>query len=506
MSKEKLDIVNEQEAREALADVRKDSTDTDWCLFSYEGPKSQKLVLVGKGNGGVSEMSQHLKDDIVGYGIVRKTDKIDDSITVKFAFIQWLGGNVPRMQKARISVQQGVIRDFIGQYHIDISCSHLSEISDAIVVEKIMLTSGSASRVLDKNTGTREVSSSGSSSVSKGVTSSGGKKASDTGVQFSDEASLKEALLDVRSDTSDTNWVLMTYDSSSPTSNSIVLLGKGSGGTTELVSHLVNNMVGYGLVRMSETIDESVTVKFAFIRFVGANVPRMLRARLGTHSGAISVLFSPYHVSLECEQTSEITDDAIMRMIRNASGTSIHVLSDQEAASKGVKTSTRSNQSYSSSKPMVPKMLSQEQSIQFVDEASLKADIKDVRNDATSTDWFLCGYEGGKGNTIVTLGKGSNGLEEMVQYLKDDIVAYGLLRKTDKIDESLTVKFVHIVWVGENIDRMHRARLGTHKGAINNLFAPYHVDCSFVNKSDISEEIIMQKIQDASGNRSKVRT
>jgi hypothetical protein len=55
--------------------------------------------------------------------------------------------------------------------------------------------------------------------------------------------------------------------------------------------------------------------------------------------------------------------------------------------------------------------------------------------------------------------------------VQDEIVAYGLLRRTNQFDESLTVKFVFVYWVGEKIDRMHRARLGTHKGAIEEFFA-----------------------------------
>jgi hypothetical protein len=45
--------------------------------------------------------------------------------------------------------------------------------------------------------------------------------------------------------------------------------------------------VGYGLVRLVERFDDSDTVKFVYIRWVGENIHRMLRARLGTHSGAI---------------------------------------------------------------------------------------------------------------------------------------------------------------------------------------------------------------------------
>ncbi len=47
------------------------------------------------------------------------------------------------------------------------------------------------------------------------------------------------------------------------------------------------DIVGYGLVRIVEKFDDSDTVKFVFIKWVGENIHRMLRARLGTHSGSV---------------------------------------------------------------------------------------------------------------------------------------------------------------------------------------------------------------------------
>ena len=63
----------------------------------------------------------------------------------------WLGDNVPRMQKARISVHQGKMREFIGQFHVDITASNKNEVTDEIIMEKISDASGSGSRVVDKN-------------------------------------------------------------------------------------------------------------------------------------------------------------------------------------------------------------------------------------------------------------------------------------------------------------------------------------------------------------------
>jgi len=154
---------------------------------------------------------------------------------------------------------------------------------------------------------------------------------------------------------------------------------------------------------------------------------------------------------------------------------------------------------------VVPKTLSQEQGIKLIDEEKLRADIKDVRNDNTDTNWVLVGYEGKKGNALISLGKGNGGIEELVSLLEDDMVGYALVRKTEKIDETLAVKFVHVVFLGENINRMHRARLGTHKGGVNALFAPYHVDIEATDKSELTDAALMNRIQDASGTNSKVK-
>jgi len=168
-----VEFVDESGGKAALQEVRKDSFDTDWCLFGYENAKSQKIVLLGKGSGGIEELKEQLKDDIVGYGLIRKTDKIDDSITVKFAFIMWVPDNVPRMQKARISVHKGKMQDFIGQFHVDITASVPTELSEQILTEKIMDTSGSGSRVLQG--GVKQLSSQSSSGTGSKATTTASK-------------------------------------------------------------------------------------------------------------------------------------------------------------------------------------------------------------------------------------------------------------------------------------------------------------------------------------------
>jgi hypothetical protein len=45
---------------------------------------------------------------------LRTTDQIDNSVTTKFVYIGWVGPKVGYMQKSRVSVHGGPIKQFIG--------------------------------------------------------------------------------------------------------------------------------------------------------------------------------------------------------------------------------------------------------------------------------------------------------------------------------------------------------------------------------------------------------
>lgn len=90
--------------------------------------------------------------------------------------------------------------------------------------------------------------------------------------------------------------------------------------------------------------------------------------------------------------------------------------------------------------------------------------------------------------------------------MKPELVLYGLYRTTERIDDSETVKFVFIDWRGAKIHRMQRAQLGTHSGAVRELFEPYHVDVLDASADDeVTEEIIKAKISKAAGTANYVK-
>ena len=89
----------------------------DWMAISYAGPRSQKWALIGSGSGGVSEIRELVKEDNVFFALFRLEDQIDDSTTVKFVMLNWLGEKLPRMAKARLSVHRGTIESLLNVFH-----------------------------------------------------------------------------------------------------------------------------------------------------------------------------------------------------------------------------------------------------------------------------------------------------------------------------------------------------------------------------------------------------
>jgi len=117
MASTELVFADEAECAGAIADLRDNNSPTNWCLFTYSETIKNSITFVGKGNSGAEEMKQFLNESKIFYGLVRVTDKIDQSVTVKFVFIIWCGEKVPFVQKGKMTTHKGSITNLIGQFH-----------------------------------------------------------------------------------------------------------------------------------------------------------------------------------------------------------------------------------------------------------------------------------------------------------------------------------------------------------------------------------------------------
>lgn len=136
----------QEKASAAMASVRRDEDPTDWMYIIFagtSGPSSQQLKVCesfscrttttakilsfqrtclflltsqfgGSGTGGIDALKANFPDNQICFALASMADKIDDSVTVKFIWINWLGSSVGTMMKARLSTQIGAVKEFMG--------------------------------------------------------------------------------------------------------------------------------------------------------------------------------------------------------------------------------------------------------------------------------------------------------------------------------------------------------------------------------------------------------
>lgn len=54
----------------------------------------------------------------------------------------------------------------------------------------------------------------------------------------------------------------------------------------------------YALVRLTQIVDRSTTIKFAFVSWVGDDVPPLRKAKLSTLRGEATQLLAPVHTEV----------------------------------------------------------------------------------------------------------------------------------------------------------------------------------------------------------------
>jgi len=227
-------------------------------------------------------------------------------------------------------------------------------------------------------------------------------------------------------------------------------------------------------------------------------------------------LVGQYHNAINCSNLNELSDEIIISKVKDASGTSVRV--KESATSSPSASSTPSPTSPSGTarhaatgkstnttkQPGVPQAAT---IVQWIDEEATRAALKRVRADNDETDWVLIGYDPPVGNStkLKLVGSGQNGIEELISHLQDDQVLYGLYRTTDTIDNTVAVKFVLVLWVGEKVPVTRKARIITHKGEVTAFIGQYHADLSASNHSEINEDIVRDLVQRVGGTASHVK-
>jgi len=462
--------------KDALKRMRDDKSADDFAACCFDGEDSLKLL--GSGSGGIQALREVLVADDVCYGIVRKTvmyEKVGTVQTdsIKFIFIMYLPDSIPLKRKMKMGKYEGTIKKLFQPYHSNIEINTPEEADEDGLVALIGDITMTASKVTDKKgdgmyMGGRKVdiiNDSQHNTARKLVPDSRadfGKVAKGANVTFEDMDAVKEALNDVRDDNTDTTWCLVTYSSK----KSIAFNNKGTGDVSDMLRHCVDTNVSYGLLRITEQIDQTVAVKFVYIVWSPPHVAPMEKAAISTHKGTVNPIFQPYHIDFTASEPEDISMDIINERVTGLSGTRSHVTE---------KTETKRASFFQ--RTFLGGVQSKNLDINFVDKEALLAGIADIRNDTSATNWLVARFVGEKKSVKLELAaKGNNGIEEMMDCFSDDHIMYGLLRNEELVDRSTTIKFYYFKWVGPNVPPATKGNIGVMTGAVNSLFSPFHDD------------------------------
>lgn len=315
------------------------------------------------------------------------------------------------------------------------------------------------------------------------------------------EINFQEAITSVRSDASADKYVLCGHVDGDPNRMQVLRVGQA---TDELSSLLDESQVMYALGRYETKFDMSTTVKFVYFRWIGETVPMGKKGRYGVVKGNAESMFSPYHLFVESSNVEDFADDSILQQLEETSGTKSKVLESTEGRQMRGFTQTQLPSRDNKAKFGVS-AVSKAGAPVDVDPGLVEL-VADVRSDASPLSWVVAGYrDNSPKGPIEIVGSGEGDLSEMKEVLSADAPMYGLYRVTDQMDGITTVKFVYIVWIGEDTKPMTRAKISTHKGVAEETFTPAHVTIFASDQSDVSESVIMDKVKSASGTMSHVK-
>jgi len=128
---------------------------------------------------------------------------------------------------------------------------------------------------------------------------------------------------------------------------------------------------------------------------------------------------------------------------------------------------------------------------------------QDVRDDSTSTDWAVFGYDsdlgGGDQNVVRLQATGSDGVDGLVQQLSPGIPAYGFLRVTSGDELSRRPKFVFITWVPSDTKVMRKAKISVHKAFVKDVVQDFACEFTAEHPEELSSDVIMREVRRAGG-------
>jgi len=135
------------------------------------------------------------------------------------------------------------------------------------------------------------------------------------------DPAISAAYEEVRSLKSDTNWLLLDYESAQ--SDKLVLTATGSGGLEELREQLNDGAASYAYARVTYANDkESSREKFILVIWIGPSCKVMRKAKISVHAADVKQVLKVYSIEVAAREKDDLKEEPIVVRLRKAGGAS----------------------------------------------------------------------------------------------------------------------------------------------------------------------------------------
>jgi len=125
----------------AINDVLKTTSFGGWVLLKYSNDTT--IVFEAKGNGGVTELVTHLRDNEAQYALVRLHEKKGVTDCSRDVYIAWTGPKVSKIMSAKKATHSGDVQKVLQPNHAQLTAVTRENFTEDRVRERADPQSGS---------------------------------------------------------------------------------------------------------------------------------------------------------------------------------------------------------------------------------------------------------------------------------------------------------------------------------------------------------------------------
>jgi len=144
---------SDSEIQQALADIKKSGSSTNWIMLGYVPKSDTKLKLVGSGSGGLTEVSDQLNDGKILFSLL----SFNINNTTKFAYVSWCGEGVTGMKKGLFNNHANDVAILFKGFHVQINARNESDVEEQTVVDRLKKATGASYDSGAKNQGSSKL-------------------------------------------------------------------------------------------------------------------------------------------------------------------------------------------------------------------------------------------------------------------------------------------------------------------------------------------------------------